>query len=144
PPIAYLTFFIKATALVIVAMADFVADDDTNRAVIYCRVGVVIEKGWLQYAGGKGNLVEHGHIGCVDALRWHLPQAAVNRAFELLYFALPHKFFHAQYVAEQVVGGNIQARVIWPLFRIANTHFKGREFFQGLAARGFIHPAVLL
>src|ERR1700675_708944 len=55
PPLVQVAFAVKFGALIVKAVADFMADDGPNSAVVHSVVGVGIVKGRLKYARGENN-----------------------------------------------------------------------------------------
>ena len=79
PPVAQAALRIEERALVIEAVADFVADHRANGAVVHGEGLVGIEIRWLQYGGGKVDGIHRGQVHGIDELGVHDPFATVDR-----------------------------------------------------------------
>ena len=79
PPVAQRAGSIVLRALIVEPMADLVADDCADRAVIDRRIGLGVEKGRLENGSGEHDLVGRRHVIGVDRLRGHQPFALVDR-----------------------------------------------------------------
>ena len=75
-------------ALVVEAVADLVADDRADAAVVLGRLGVRREERLLQDAGREADLVGAGVVVGVDGLRQHEPLVAVDRGADLAELAV--------------------------------------------------------
>ena len=73
PPILELAGRAELAALVVEAMAHFMADDRADRAIVHRRIGIRIEIGRLQDRGGEGDLVGERVVIGVHRLRRHAP-----------------------------------------------------------------------
>ena len=78
PPIDHVAIAIEFRTLVIKAMANFMADNRTDSAVIGCNIGFQIEERWLQDSGRKDDLVLDRVVVSVNSLRGHQPFGLIN------------------------------------------------------------------
>ena len=76
PPVAHGAGRVDLAALVVEAVADLVADDRADGAVVHRRVRRRIEERRLQDAGGEDDLVLEAAVVGVDGLRRHGPLLA--------------------------------------------------------------------
>ena len=83
PPVVEVAGAVVLRALVVEAVADLVADDRADAAVVLGRVGVGAEERLLQDAGREADLVGAGVVVGVDGLRQHEPLVAVDRRADL-------------------------------------------------------------
>ena len=89
PPFVKRAVLVVAAALIVEMVADLVADDGADAAIIDRRVGIGIEEGRLQDRGREDDLVPH-RIGVgVDLHRSHAPFAPVDGPAELVEVAVP-------------------------------------------------------
>ena len=142
--------FIEAAALVIFGalivemVADLMADDRADSAIIDRRVGVGIEERRLQDGGRKDDLL-HSEIGVgVDRHRGHPPLPPPDRCPKLGNIIVVRPFDGAKRVAERVAGTNLERRIILPAVGIADL---GREIGElgagpGLGRRRHPHQPV--
>src|SRR5438045_1275008 len=78
PPVRELAFGVKFGAGIVEAMADLMANDSADRAVIGGSVGLRIEEWRFQNGRGEIESVLEGEIQGVDRLRSHPPFVAIN------------------------------------------------------------------
>ena len=78
PPVAKIAFLVKLAALVVETVCHFVADHDTDRAVVGGIVGYGIEERRLQDAGGEADFVRRGVVVGINGLRSHVPLVAID------------------------------------------------------------------
>ena len=124
-------------------MADLVADDRADRAVVDRRVRVRIEEGRLQDAGGEDDLVLEPAVVGVHRLRGHRPTSCDPPACRdppadspirtaSLRCTLPYRS----------AASIVRLRVVAPLVGIADHHVHLRQLLErGLLGRG-AHPVV--
>ena len=78
PPIDHVSIAIEFRTLVIKAVADFMADNRTDSAVIGCDICFQIKERWLQDGGRKDDLVLDRVVISVNGLRGHQPFGLIN------------------------------------------------------------------
>ena len=83
PPVVEASLGVELRALVVEAVADLVADDDADGAVVHGVGGVEVERRRLQDSGGEDDLVEERVVVGVRGRRRHAPAAAVDRLADL-------------------------------------------------------------
>ena len=79
PPVAQRAGAVELRALVVEAVADLVADDRADAAVVDRVVGLDVEERRLEDGGREDDLVQAGVVVGVDRLRGHEPLVAVDR-----------------------------------------------------------------
>src|ERR1700730_18101567 len=140
PPLVQVAFAVKFGALIVKAMADFVADDGTNSAVVHSVVGVGIVKGRLKDAGGKNNLVHAGVVVGVYGRRRHAPLRAVHRLSNFVQLAGVFKFDTAANVGGIRAAVDSELGIIAPFVGVADLHVKGFELGEGFLLGIRSHP----
>ena len=117
-------------ALVVEAVADLVADDRADRAVVDRVVGRRVEERRLQDGGREDDLVHARVVVGVDRLRRHEPLVAVDRAADLGQLAVEFEGGRPAGVADQVVRAMTSAGVVPPLGRVADLRGERRQLVQ--------------
>src|SRR5271165_4626111 len=79
PPVAYASLRVEGAAFRVKGMADFMADDGTDRAIVGGGRGQRVEERWLENGRRKVQCVLQRKIDGIDRLRGHGPFMAVNR-----------------------------------------------------------------
>ena len=124
-------------------VADLVADDRADPAVIDRRVGVRIEERRLEDRGGKDDLVPR-RVGIgVDRHRRHAPLGPVDRLAEFVEVALEFEPRRALGVAERVAADDLEVRIVAPLRRVADLRREHRELGARLNLGALVHPRQL-
>ena len=78
PPVADAALGVECGALGVEGVADLVADDGADGAVVVGGGGLGIEEGRLQDGGGEVEAVVQREVDGVDGLRGHAPLVAVD------------------------------------------------------------------
>ena len=140
PPVVEVAGAVVLRALVVEAVADLVADDRADAAVVLGRLGVGREERLLQDAGREADLVGAGVVVGVDGLRQHEPLVAVDRRADLAELAVGLERRRGRDVAEQVVGPDPQRGVVAELLRVADLGPEGVELLVGAGLGLLGHP----
>ena len=110
PPVAEAAALVVLRALVVEMMAEFVADDRADAAIVDRRIGIGIEERRLQDRGGEDDL-DHAEIGVgVDRHRGHAPFPAIDRLAELADVVGIIERVGAHRIAERVAAIDLQRR----------------------------------
>ena len=102
PPVAQRPVAVEAAALVVEAVADLVADDRADAAVVRRGIAVRLEERVLQDRGREHDLVHQRVVVRVDGLRRHVPLVAVDRLADLAELAVVLVDVRAPHVADEV------------------------------------------
>lgn len=140
PPIAEVAGGVVAAALVVEAVDDLVADDGADHAVVDGVVGVEVEEGWLEDAGGENDLVGGGLEVGVDGGRGHGPLGFIHFLAEAVEAAAGFVVIGGAAVAKVVGAGDGDGGDIAPRIRMADTGDEAVELGEGLGAGGGRHP----
>ena len=140
PPFAQHAGAVGLAALVVEAVADLVADDAADAAVVHGRVRVRVEKRRLQDRGREDDLVLGWRIVGVHRLGRHAPLVVVDRPAQAVHPEVPLEGARAQHVADHVVRPDLQTRIITPLVRIADLDAEQLQLGQRLGAGFRAHP----
>ena len=140
PPVVEVAGAVVLRALVVEAVADLVADDRADAAVVLGRLGVRGEERLLQDAGREADLVGAGVVVGVDGLRQHEPLVAVDRRADLGELAVGLERRRRGDVAEQVVGADLERGVVAELLRVADLGPEGVELLVGPLLGLLGHP----
>ena len=127
-------------ALVVEAVADLVADDRPDPAVVPGVVGVGVEERRLEDRRGEDDLVHRRVVVGVDHLRRHEPLVAVHRLAELVEVAALLEEVRRPHVAEQVGRVDLQLGVVAPLVGVADLGPERLELGQGARLGLLAHP----
>ncbi len=130
PPVDQVAVAVIFGTLVVETVADLMADDRPDAAVVGGVVGLGVEERRLQDRRGKDDLVHSGVVVGVDGLRRHEPLVAVDGTAELGQIALVLQRVAALVVAVQVVTGDDERRVVAPLRGVADLRRELVEFLQ--------------
>src|SRR5207244_11939089 len=84
PPVTQVTNGVELTALVVEPVRHLVTDDGAHTTVVHRVVGRRVEKGGLENARGKGDVVEGRVVRGVDRRRRHTPLGALHRLADAL------------------------------------------------------------
>mgnify|MGYP002140870801 CR=1 FL=1 len=104
PPIGQTTMFIIFGPLIVEVVADFMADDRANTAIIDRCVGVGVKEGRLQYRRREHNFV-HRKIGIgIDRHRRHAPFPTPHRAAQFANLIIMFELRGTPRIAEQMIG----------------------------------------
>ncbi len=144
PPVAQRPLGVVLPPLVVEAVADLVADDDADRAVIDRRVGGGIEERRLQDRRGKDDLVHRRVVIGVDRHRRHAPLGAVERSPELGEVAVVVERLGPRGIADRIAGGDLQRRIVAPLRRVADLGVERRQLGARLRLGRRRHPVDLV
>ena len=106
PPIQHVAIAIEFRTLVIKAMADFMADNCPNTAVIGCDIGIQIKERWLQDGGRKDDLILDRVVISVNSLRGHQPFGLINWLADLGEFDIAGKFGDATNIFKEAISLN--------------------------------------
>ena len=140
PPVAQVAVAIGLAALVVETVADFMADDGADGAIVDGVVRVGVEERRLQDGRGEDDFIHRRAVIGVHRLRRHAPLFAVDRFAQLGHLARGTKISGAHHVAHQVALDDLQLRVIAPFVRIGDLRRElgqlGLRFFLGFRA----HP----
>ena len=141
PPVADLAGLVELAALVVEAVADLVADDRADGAVVHRRIGVRIEERRLQDRGRERDLVHQRVVVGVDRLRVHAPLVAIDRLAEARDLAVPLELARrCARSRSSLPFSTAKRRVVAPLRRIADARIEGRELLLRFGARRVVHP----
>ena len=106
-------------------MADLVADDGADGAVVGGGGGLGIEEGRLQDGGGEVEAVVEREVDGVDGLRRHAPLLAIDGLADAAEGVVIFEEVCAPDVGEEVVGGDFVGGVAAPLVGIAYADLQG-------------------
>ena len=140
PPVTELADRVVEPALIVEAVADFVADGRADAAIVGRRVRVGVEIGRLKDRRGERDLVLGRVVICVIGLRQHVPQRAIDRLGEALQLKVPVELLGADRVTEQVVALHHHRRIIDIFDRVAEARIEARELRQRSLAGRLVHP----
>ncbi len=140
PPVAQRAGRVILTALIVEAVADLVADDDADAAVVDRRIGVRIEERGLQDRCRKDDLVLRRVVVSVHRLRGHAPFGAVERPAELVQIALVFERLRPVGIAERITGADFKSSVVAPLRRIADLRIEAGQLDLRLRLGRRRHP----
>src|SRR5207244_10033462 len=115
PPIRQTALRIELAALVIKAVADFVADDCSNRTVVVCSIRVGIEEWRLEKRGWKIQRILNGKIHGVHRLRRHPPLSTIDRLVKLLALTPILKQLRTLRVCEGIAFDAFDSAILLPL-----------------------------
>ena len=143
PPVAQRPVAVEAAALVVEAVADLVADDRADAAVVGRGVALGVEERVLQDRRREDDLVHQRVVVRVDRLRRHVPLVAVDRLADLAELAVVLVDVRAAHVADEVAGVDLERRVVLPLHRVADLGREGVELRERALAGLGAHPLEL-
>ena len=106
PPIDHISIAIELRTLIIKAVANFVAYDRTDSAIVSGIIDIKAEEWWLQNCCWKDDLVSKWVVVGVDCLRGHMPLIAIDRLTDLGEGEVAFKLCNASQVPKEVIGGN--------------------------------------
>ena len=140
PPVAQYAPGIELAALVVEAVADFVADHGADSTVIDRVVGLHVEERRLQDRGRENDLVGEWIVVSIDGLRRHDPFGLVDGPIDLGEFApdIDHARIHD--VADEVVRLECKTGIFLPFVRIGDLHGEIADLFQRSLACVRAHP----
>ena len=146
PPVAKIAFLVKLAALVVETVRHFVADHNTDRAVVGRIVGCGIEERRLQDAGGEANFVRRGVVVGVNSLRRHVPFVRIDGFVDAAgdFVGVIELGGATQILNEGEFFVNLQTVVVAPLVGIANLDAESVELLVGLLFGGGTHPSLLV
>ena len=124
-------------ALVVEAVADFVADDRTDGTEVLRRIGCRVEERWLQDRGWEGDVIDHRVVEGVDGLRGSHPLVAVRRFAHLGHLVVMLKSSTGTHVGHQVTAfaGKLKALIGTPGVGIADLRVEQAQLLQCALAR---------
>ena len=140
PPVALDAGGIRLRALVVEAVAHFVADHAADSAVVHRRIGAHVEERRLQDAGREHDLVERRVVVGVDRMRGHEPFVAVGPGAEAAILVVDEIAAQRLHVRDQVAGHDLHAAVIAPFPGVADLRQKRAQFLVGLGLGRIAHP----
>ena len=143
PPVVQQPVAVEAAALVVEAVADLVADDRADAAVVRRGVALGVEERVLQDRRGEHDLVHQRVVVRVDGLRRHVPLVAVDRLADLVELAVVLPHVRAADVADEVAGVDLERRVVLPLHRVPDLRGEGVELRERALAGLGGHPLEL-
>ena len=121
-------------------MADLVADDGADGAVVVRGGGFGIEEGWLQDGGGEVEAVVERKVDGVDGLRTHAPLFAVGGLADAAEGVVVVEEAGVPEIGEEIVGCDFVGGVAAPMVGIADADLEGAEFRDGFLLGGGGHP----
>ena len=121
-------------------MADLVADDGADGAVVVGGGGLGIEEGRLQDGGREVEAVVEWKVDGVDGLRGHAPLFAVDRFSDAVEGVVIVEEAGVPEIGEEIVWFYFVAGVAAPVVGIADADLEGAEFGDGFFLRGGCHP----
>ena len=140
PPVDHRPGAVVLRALVVEAVADLVADDGADRAVVDRVVGVGMEERRLEDGRREHDLVHRGVVVRVDRLRGHVPLVAVDGGADLGQLAVHGDGERAARVAEQVGRVGLEGGVVLELLGVADLRGERGELLQRPLLGGVAHP----
>ena len=120
PPISQISVSVVLAPLVVETVAQLMADDRPNRAVVDRIICFQVKKGRLKDGGRKDDFVHERIVIGIDRLRRHMPFPTVNRLPEFVHHLLIFEFGVTHHVSEEIVRRNGQLAVVFPFVRVAN------------------------
>ena len=126
-------------------MANFVADDSTDGAEVFCGIGLRVIERRAQDCRREGDVIDHWVIKGVDRLRGSHPFIAIGRLANLGQLEVVRKGRAGTRISQQVraLAGDLEAGIIAPGIREANLGLELGKFLQGTLAGGRGHPLQL-
>ena len=140
PPVAQIAHRIRLAALVIEAVADFMADHGNDTAIVHRVVGSGIKKRRLQNGCRKHDFIQARVVIGIHGLRRHAPLLTIDRLAESGDIALVLGGADALQVTDQIIPGDGDSRVIAPLAGVADLRIHGRQFGPRFFLGGGAHP----
>ena len=140
PPVAQIAQAIVLAALVIKAMADFMANHTTYGTVVNRIFGLGVKERRLQNNSREDDFVHLGVVVGVHRLRGHEPLVTVNRLAQFAHIAQVLKAVGAEHIAHQIIGADLQLGIVAPLIGVADFGYKGRQLGLGFFFGGGGHP----
>src|SRR3989338_1339871 len=144
PPIFIVAVAIKECALVIKTVRHFVADDDTDCAVIDSVVTFVIEEGVLEDSGREDDFIHVWREVGIHHVWRHKPFVMVDRLPELSIVVVHFVTACAHDVANIVSSVNMKSGIHAPRCRVADFTGHFTEFHQSLLFCPVRHPVEIL
>ena len=144
PPVGVVADGVELAALIVEAVAGFVADDAADTAVVDRIVGLGIEERRLQDRCREVDRVVGRVVIGIDRLRRHAPVLAVGRLADLGDVVVVVELHCRGDVVEVAVAGHAQPGPVTPLFRVADLGQEARPLFERLGAGGVAHPRQVL
>ena len=137
PPVAQRALGIILAALIVETMADFMADDGADAAVIDGRISLGIKKRRLQDGGGEHHLVHWRVVIGVDHCWCHEPFAAIERRAQFGEITIIIKAIGAIGIANCIARHNLHPGIIAPLVGVTDLGIERCQldpgFFLGLS-----------
>ena len=140
PPVVEVSCGVVLAALVIEAVGHFVADDGADGAVVDGIIGVGLEEGGLQDAGGEDDSVERGVVVGVDGGGRHVPERVIDGPAELGEPEVIVEGGGAEGVEDVGIGLDDEGGEVAPLVGIAELEVDGVELGDGDGAGFGGHP----
>src|SRR4051794_4457821 len=140
PPVVEVAGAVVLCALVVEAVPDLVTDHGADAAVVLGRPAVRGEEGPLQDAGREADLVGGRLVVGVDLVREHQPLVAVDRRADLAQLSVGLERGRREQVAEQVVGADLQRRVVTPRVGVADLRLERVELVERALLGLLAHP----
>ena len=140
PPVAHRAGGIEFRTVIVEAVADLVADNGPDRAVVIGRVCLGVEERRLEDGGGEVQRVLHRQVDRVDQLRVHPPFALVERFAHLGKLLLVAQLFGRLDIGIGVVRVDLQRVVIGPFVGITDADFHGLDLLFGFGLGRGRHP----
>src|SRR3984885_3535821 len=127
PPIAHASFCVERAALSIERVADLMADDGADGAIVRSRRRGGIEERRLQNRGREVKRILQRQVHRVHRLRRHGPLLPIYELADSRYFRVVVEQSAAPAVAEEIIWLYLVAGIIEPGFRIPDSHVKRIE-----------------
>ena len=144
PPVLQDPVAVGLAALVVEAVADLVADDAADAAIVHRHVRLRVEEGRLQDGGGEDDLVQGGVVIGIHGLGRHAPFAAVHRLVHPGHVPVPVRHLGAEHRAIEVIGLHHHGGIVAEMVRIADLHGELGELGLGRGLGLGAHPVQLV
>ncbi len=144
PPVAQIAGAVGLRALVVEAVAHFVADHRADAAVIDRRIGRDVEERRLENGSREHDLVEGRVVVGVDRLGQHEPFGLVDRLADALHLVVVFPGARGDGVAERIGGREGQAFIGLERVRRADLGIERVELGLGFLAGCRAHPGQVL
>ena len=140
PPVVQVTFLIVVAALVVESVRHFVADYNTDSAIVNSIVSFRIEERRLQDGGRETNLVRCRIVISVYRLRAHSPTSLIDRFVYIRQHIIDFKDIGTAHVRPIRIIFDLQTAVVAPSVWITDLDDKGSQFLLRPRLSSIAHP----
>ena len=140
PPLAHVALCVELRAFVVEAVRHLMSDDHADGAIVDRRIDGEIEKWRLQDTGREVDVVERRIVIGVDRRRRHAPLFFVDRLAQLSVVVIALVDGALVQIFNVLFAIHLYARIVAPLFRVADLVADRRQLDLGGLPRLLAHP----